>query len=141
MIYEVKFDMHILYHSNDGSDQSLIRLTNGADHQKYRNGIPAVYVSSDREFKIQSAVNGDTFYEYKHNLDNTLRDEWINVAISQTLKNSKHAYQIKINNSTVHSVINAQPSEFNDVMVYATVYADPVVGSVKELSIVTGTKI
>ena len=139
MIYGVKFEMMIFHNPNADTAQSLIHLTNGENNNNPGNRIPAVWVNSDHQFTVRSYVNGDKNYKYQYNSANDLSKKWIPITISQTLKNSKYVYEIGINNTTVHSVNNIQPSGFNEVMAYATnPWEIPVTGFVKGLSIVTG---
>ena len=117
--FEVTFEL--MADSFVSSWQSVIHLTINNDIQQYGDRIPAVFIDQTNRIMIASAVNGEKNYYYVSNVIAVV-GTWTKVSICQGQTEGKLMLKFRIDDTVVHSVENGQPSEFENVKVYA---ADP----------------
>ena len=102
---------------------------------KYGDRTPAIWTHSSKGFLVSSAVGGKpSLSKYFKALPST--GEWINIEVSQQLEGSQMIYSIFIGGKKVFSARNTQPSEFQNVHVFASSrWYQPVSGFIKNLLI------
>ena len=102
-----------------------------------KNGdrTPAIWTHSSKGFLVSSAVGGKpSFSKYFKALPST--GEWINIEVGQQLVGSEMIYSIFIGGKKMFSTINLNPSEFENVQVFASSrWYQPVSGFIKNLLI------
>ena len=129
--WKVSFDFKA---NNFNGFQQLLHLTVGGkgvgSGAKYGDQTPAIYV-----FVISSAVGGKpSFAKNFRALPST--GEWINIEVGQQLKGSVTIFYISIGGTKVFSTRNTEPSEFENVQVFASSrWYRPVNGFIKNLLI------
>lgn len=99
---------------------NVIYLTIGAHYENYGDRTPAIWFpTNSNELFIDSAVNGNLAYGYK--CKELPRDVFTNVKVTQTLISKNHyKFAIAIEGDEVHSVINNNALEFENVKIYAS---------------------
>ena len=119
--------------------QQLLHFTVGGkgagSGAKYGDRTPAIWTQPSKGFVISSAVGGKpSFTKNIKALPST--GEWINVEVNQQLEGSKMIYSIFIDGKKKFSTRNSNPSEFENVQVFASSrWYSSVSGSIKNLLI------
>ena len=102
---------------------------------EYGDRTPAIWASSRRGFLISSAVNGKYSYA-KYFKSLPAKGKWINIEIGQELEESEMTYYIIIGGKKVHSTVNSEPEEFENVKVFSSSpWYTPVSGLIRNLLI------
>ena len=102
---------------------------------KYGDRTPAIWTHSVKGFLISSAIGGRVSYsKYIKALPST--GEWINIKVAQEIEEDEMIYSITIGGKRVFSTKNSKPSQFENVMVFASSsWYSPVLGFIKNLLI------
>ena len=117
----------------------VLHLTTGGKgsggNAKYGDRTPAIWVHPSKGFLISSAVGGRISYSmYLDALPSTRK--WINIEVSQEMVANAMIYSITIGGNEVLSLKNSEPSDFENVQVFAsTSWYSPVNGFIKNLLI------
>ena len=128
------------FKASDYSDRgwtNLLHLTIGANSGHYGDRNPAIFFKAGHGMMVSSAVSGKHDYNKYITDDRPSLNTWTWIKISQELIQGKSTYVIKLNDKLVHSVVNTQPQEFNNVKVFGSDpwhKAQP--GSIKDFTIV-----
>ena len=102
---------------------------------KYGDRTPAIWVDSLKGFIISFAVGGKPSSS-KNFMALPSTREWINIAVGQQLEGSKTIFYISIGGKEVFSTRNTEPSDFENVQVFASSrWYRPVNGFIKNLLI------
>ena len=135
-VWKVSFD----FKANKFSGfQQLLHMTIGGkgvgSGAKYGDRTPAIWTHPSRGFLVSSAVGGKpSFAKNFKALPST--GEWINIEVGQQLKGSETIFYVSIGGDNVFSTRNTQPSEFENVKVFASSrWYRPVSGFIKNLLI------
>jgi len=133
--FSISFDVFI--NKFGPSWQNILHLTStGRDCCNWGDRVPAVWISSKKQFYICSALNGGGDSCYHGTVANA--GEWISVEISQTFSNYKYEYEIKINGQSVYKVDNNKAQEFENVKVFAADnFYTSLDGKIRKLSILS----
>ena len=135
-VWKVSFDFKA---SKFTGLEELLHLTVGGkgagSGAKYGDRTPAIWTHSSRGFLISSAVGGRfNFAKYFKALPSP--GEWINIEVGQQLEGSETIFYISIGGTKVFSTRNTEPSEFQNVQVFASSrWYRPVNGFIKNLLI------
>ena len=135
-VWKVSFD----FKANKFSGfQQILHMTIGGkgvgSGTKYGDRTPAIWTHPSRGFLVSSAVGGKpSFAKNFKALPST--GEWINIEVGQQLKGSETIFYVSIGGDKVFSTRNTQPSEFENVKVFASSrWYRPVNGFIKNLLI------
>ena len=102
-----------------GTWQSLFHMTIGDNVGKYGDRIPGVWTHGNPDrIMISYAVNNDPNY---HKYIDIGKDKWISFEVSQRHKRTgEYIYKLLMNGAEVVKTINERPTNFENVMVYAS---------------------
>ena len=115
-VYSLSFDVYPIRFI-PGVYANVIQLTAGGHYGNYSDRTPSAYLH-DGTLGIISSVNGlDYRFEYVKKLQ---VGTWTSLEIVQFIHGLNYLYQIFINRTKVHEVINTDAREFSSVKVYAS---------------------
>ena len=134
--WKVSFDFKA---NNFVGVSQLLQMTIGGkgigSGAKYGDRTPAIWTHPSRGFLISSAVGGRYSYA-KYFKALPAAGEWINIEVGQQLQASEIIYSISIGGKELFSTRNSEPSEFDNVQVFAcSNWYSPVSGFIKNLMI------
>ena len=118
--YKVKFDFKPIRFQRGWTN--IIHLTTKGNCCGYGERIPGVWfhgssaTATKNKLLICSAVNGQG--NFCVTSSPVPRGQWTTVEISQQKEGSSYKYTVKVNGTTLKSVINKKPKEFSNVKVY-----------------------
>ena len=115
--FTIRFEMNAS--SFIGSWQSLFHMTIRDNVGKYGDRIPGVWThgNPDRLF-ISYAVNNDPNY---HKYIDIGKDKWISFEVTQRHERTgEYIYKLLMNRAEIVKTINERPTNFENVMVYAS---------------------
>lgn len=113
--FTLRFEMKAS--SFTGDLHSLFHMTIRDNHGKYGDRIPGVWTHGAR-IMISSAVNNEHSYE---KFIDIVKDKWISFEVSQRHERTgEYVYELLMNGAEVVRTINERPTNFENVMVYAS---------------------
>ena len=99
-----------------GGAQNIMHFTRGEDNSKYGDRVPKVSFSQQK-FIVASSINGNS----NHLLESEPleSDKTYDLVIEQSMKeDGKIHYEIKVNGEVIHSEVNTDAQDFDNVHVY-----------------------
>ena len=138
--YLVRFDVKATSFETFGYNNIIHFTTKNRNAVSPGGRIPAAWFYCDENnatITVDSTVNNESSgyaTSYTHRTG-----EWISIEIGQTRHLSVYRYNVKINGTLLHSVVNKYPQDFPNVKVYASdnwYPASP--GYIRNLSVVLG---
>lgn len=118
--YRVSFCVWFNKLPSDNEYYSTFELTTGTAPGKHGRRTPAIFINHKVGLHITSTVNGN--WNEQHNILESIKENvWIKIEIRQErpVGSSDYVYSATINGKIVFSVVNTDPRDFNNVMVYA----------------------
>ena len=119
--YSVKFDF--MATSFEDPQRNILHMqAKGISGGREGYRIPMINACAtphSGSIEITSAVNQRLNY-YNNNTIKFEREEWNTIEVSQEKIGMEYNYMIFINGLRVHCIINKQPREYHDVMVFAS---------------------
>ena len=135
--FTIRFELNAS--SFTGSWQSVFHMTIRDNSGKYGDRIPGVWThgNPDRIY-ISSAVNNDHNYAKFIDIE---KNKWISFEVTQRHERTgEYIYKLLMNGAEVVKTINERPTNFENVMVYASDPWHPSVnGSIRNMEVcITG---
>lgn len=99
---------------------SIVLVGLGGDNEVYGDRSPGIWFKpASTELVISSAING--YKNYNFTTPAIPMHEFTNIEISQLEQsNGSYQYTIRLRGTILHQLINSEPTEFEDVHVYAS---------------------
>lgn len=121
--FSVRFEVNPKYFQTGWTN--VIHLSTGDNCCNHGDRVPAVWfhgasrTATVNKMHICFSIdnNGNHCFNTKTNIP---RGQWTSVEISQRAEGSAHRYEIKVNGTVVHSIVNNAAREFDDVKVYTS---------------------
>lgn len=96
---------------------SVFRGTIGGNNERYGDRVPAIFFySGTTKMAICGPVNGNSNHCFTS--EPLAMNKWSTVKVAQALVDEGYVFTITINGVEVHSVINTQTQDFENVTVY-----------------------
>ena len=136
--FAIEFDV-IVNSELTESWYNIFHMTTGSNYNTLGARIPAVWANHLKHFHICFDVNGDNDYckKYNYNLD-----KLYHIEISQKKNSNDEAlYNIRVDGTTFHEVINTMPQIFQNAKLYLSDPWHPSLaphGTLSNLSIING---
>ena len=104
---------------------SIFRGTIGGNYKQHGDRIPAIFFkTSSNKLIICSSINDNANYCDPKDLPGIPLNEWTKIVVQQIQKDDiKYHYEIFINGTNEHSIVNEKPRSFKNVKYYAS---DPI---------------
>ena len=101
---------------------SIVHVTTGEDCCSVGSRIPAVWYHPRGDLHITTGSDGNGNYIQNFAAPPVAIGQWTKIQISQELEDQMYKYKIFIDDEKKLDAVNSQPTEFQNVKVYA---ADP----------------
>ena len=119
--FTISFEMKAIQYPPNGLITSILHFSKGGEWGQHGDRIPALFTNQKTnweamlEFRSSVAGDHDDGFDFRYQLNTVYQIE-----ISQTKYDDTVTYRVKINNATLHSVINTQVQIFPAIDLYLT---------------------
>lgn len=115
--YILSFDVKLT--SPSIKKMNIIHMTTGKQNMAYGTSTPSIFVDKG-DFLFRSAVNSKARFGHIYRTK-VLYDKWLNLKVSQlATADYEIIYEIAVNDTVVHSVINKDPAMFRNLKCYVS---------------------